>query len=198
MLAIAEITGAKLPTLVTSYDPDAPNEPDYEEPPEPIDPDQPPARSDFPPDSIVELDNRAGAGDGQIIQMVHRREGAEIVTQDAIKGDYWHFPSDFLRGQLGLRANRLIMIEVRGDSMEPTIGARDRVLVDTADQTLGDGLFAIRVPHLDDVQVKRIHIAGYSPLRISIVSDNPKHPPTPIEPADLAIVGKVVCGLRSF
>ena len=174
--------------LVSSFDPDAPDM--Y------VDPDSPKFSRDFPEGAVIELLSRAGLGDGETPEIVYRRDGDEFTTVDAIKDDYWRFPASFINQALTARPERIIVLECDGDSMEPTIHPGERVIVDTSHrQPTPDGLYAIR-DALGAIIVKRLELTPTKPPKVRILSDNPRHGSYEIGPEDLAIVGKVKCGLR--
>jgi hypothetical protein len=175
--------------LVSSFDPDAP--------PEILDPDAPTVRQQFPKDAMIELDPKAGMGEGQVAEVVYRRDGDEITTSDAIKDDYWRFPPSFVRYSLSTTTDRMIVIECNGDSMEPTLRSGERVWVDTAHvRPTPDGLYAIR-DQLGGIVVKRLELDPIKP-KVRIISDNPLHPPREVAFNEIAIIGKVKCSLRMF
>ncbi|MGH7746171.1 MAG: S24 family peptidase, partial [Candidatus Dormibacteria bacterium] len=69
--------------------------------------------------------------------------------------------------------DRVIILPVKGDSMEPTLRPGQRVMVDTSDQRPSpSGLFVVW-DGLGSV-VKRIQYVPHSdPPRVRIISDNP-------------------------
>ena len=81
----------------------------------------------------------------------------------------------------------LSVIEVEGDSMDPTLRDGDEILVDRTPRPLRAGIHVARV---DDVLVvKRIERAGE---RLRLISDNRAYPEIE-RPADqVEIVGRVV------
>ena len=83
--------------------------------------------------------------------------------------------------------------------MAPTIGAGDRVIVDTAHRTPSpDGLYAIR-DTIGSVVIKRLQLVRSSrPSRIKVISDNAIHSTEEIPVSDLEIVGKVLCALKLY
>jgi len=75
---------------------------------------------------------------------------------------------------LGADPRALSIIRVEGDSMAPTLGDGDDILVDGGDAAarLRDGIYVLR---MDDVlMVKRIARAP-GPGRVSVISDNPHY-----------------------
>jgi SOS-response transcriptional repressor LexA len=86
----------------------------------------------------------------------------------------------------------LSIIRVEGDSMVPTLGHGDEILVDRGDGTerLRDGIYVLRVE--DALMVKRVAVnpAGGT---LSVRSDNPAYPAWPdCRPSEVAVVGRVV------
>ncbi len=105
--------------------------------------------------SIPRYDARVGAGNGAF------NDRARLI-------DYIPFTKDFLAKRLGRTSTAgLVMIEARGDSMEPTIGDGDLVLIDQAETEIGDGVMAYVLD--DTAYVKRVRwlLDG-----IEIISDN--------------------------
>lgn len=80
----------------------------------------------------------------------------------------------------------------RGDSMEPTIGNKDTLLVDTERNTPRDGhIYVIRAG--DTLWVKRIQQQPDNSLLL--ISDNHTYPPMPLrleDHPDIEIIGRVV------
>ncbi len=133
---------------------------------------------------IPRLSVRAAAGGGAI--------GAGDVPIE-------HIPFDpkWLRG-LGLRdLSMLSMIRVEGDSMAPTLGDGDDILVDRSPAGLGvrDGIFVLRLDGA--LMVKRL--AVNPALRaVSIKSDNADYPDFADCPlSEVDIIGRVVWAARA-
>lgn len=128
---------------------------------------------------IPELEVRAAAG------------GGFIVDRESVR--YHHpFATPFVRYELRSDPDRLAIVEVDGDSMQPTLLNGDRVLVDTGRRNpsppgifaLWDGMGTI---------VKRVeHIHGSQPPTVRIISDNPVHRPYERTLDEANIVGRVV------
>lgn len=101
------------------------------------------------------------------------------------------FDSHWLR-DLGVRGESAAIIRVDGESMAPTLGHGDDIMVDHRDgpERLRDGIYVMR---LDGVlMVKRIAV-GPQHGRFSVLSDNVHYPDWPdIDPTLVAIVGRVV------
>ncbi len=101
------------------------------------------------------------------------------------------FRKDWLVSR-GLSPNDLHAVIARGDSMEPTIGNKDTLLVDTSRNTPRDGhIYVIRSG--DTLWVKRIQQQPDGGLLL--ISDNSTYPPMSLrleEHSDIEIIGRVV------
>lgn len=112
------------------------------------------------------------------------------IDGEAVEGAL-AFDLKWLRG-LGADPRALSIIRVEGDSMAPTLGDGDDILVDGNDAAarLRDGIYVLR---LDDMlMVKRVARApGMG--RIAVISDNPHYPSYPDLAADaVQLIGRVV------
>lgn len=141
--------------------------------------------------SVPEVDARAGAGDGSIgdheVVSLHRGEsfvGHKIISE-------WVFPSAFLRHELHTQPGNILVIEVVGDSMSPTLESGDRLIVDTAhSRPSPDGLYIIDEGH--GPMVKRLQLIRRSePAQIRIISDNERHESYTLRLDELTIIGRV-------
>lgn len=113
--------------------------------------------------------------------------GPGTLAQDAAPTDRLRFSGRWLRQQ-GLEPAMLSVIEVEGDSMEPTLRDGDEILVDRSPRPLRSGLHVIR---LDDVLlVKRLEPGSAGTLLV--ISDNPAYPRMERPRAEVAIIGRVV------
>lgn len=145
---------------------------------------------------IPEIDVRAGMGGGGLPADNVRVEGQHA---DPIKSETWQFPSTFVRNELRAPIQRLIVIETQGDSMSPTIEPGERLVVDTEHtRPSPDGIYALR-DQFDLIVVKRLQVMrGEQRGRVRIISDNASHSPEDVALEDIAIVGRVVCGLKRY
>ncbi len=81
------------------------------------------------------------------------------------------------------------IIQVDGDSMEPSLKDGDDILVDRSPQRARDGIYVIRMD--DMLMVKRLAFGPGGQL--SVISDNKQYPSYEgIDPANVTIIGKVV------
>lgn len=144
--------------------------------------------------TIRELDARAGMGGGGIPSREVRHDGDYA---DPLKPEEWVIPPSYLR-EIGRPANRLLVLESGGDSMEPTISSGERLIVDTHHrQPTPDGIYALR-DTFDAIVVKRLQVIRATPPRVKIISDNQNHPAEEVSLEDIEIVGKVILGLKRF
>lgn len=118
-----------------------------------------------------------------------------------------HAGTEILDGQIGFESkwlrklsaspDALSIIQVAGDSMVPTLGDGDDILVDRGDAAdrLRDGIYVIR---MDDVlMVKRLSLRPAQ--RLSVLSDNPAYPGwSDVEPETVTIIGRVVWAGRKI
>lgn len=125
---------------------------------------------------VPRLDVRASAGPGAIPD---ERGGGHLLLDARTAREL---------GQGGA----LHAIRVVGDSMLPTLGDGDDILVDRADgpDRLRDGVYVLR--REEALSVKRL-VLGPSKGKATLVSDNPQYPSLPDVPlAELDIIGRVV------
>lgn len=92
-------------------------------------------------DTVVELDAKAGAGGGGIVDLINvTDEDGNQISGEVIK-DYWRIPESYLRGELRLEASKALIVEVTGDSgynpdnphAPGSVFPGDRVIVDARD-----------------------------------------------------------------
>lgn len=98
------------------------------------------------------------------------------------------FNSGWVRAELGANPSDLVMVDVYGDSMEPTLYDGDQVLVDRRKRDLREhGLYVFRVE--DELFVKR---SEYQYGRVLLVSDNSRYKPFYLDEARGEAFGRVV------
>jgi phage repressor protein C with HTH and peptisase S24 domain len=78
----------------------------------------------------------------------------------------------FLRSELGLAPSSTIMLQVSGDSMEPTMRAGDKLIIDTDRRQLLDGIHVLVAS--GTLLVKRLSAGMQGTVRI--ISDNERYP----------------------
>lgn len=128
---------------------------------------------------IPEYDVRVSAGGGFHI---------DTETQK----DTWPFSRSYIEGELRLNTSQLVILEVIGDSMAPTLQSGDRVLVNMADTRISQpGIFVLWDG--DGTVVKRLEmIPGSEPAKIRRISDNPLHGDYEVLAQETNIIGRVV------
>ena len=111
------------------------------------------------------------------------------------------FPFDeaYFRERIGAKPGNVVMLKVSGDSMAPTLGPGELVMVDTGnDRPPSDGVWVVRIGNA--LLVKRLQVLPGG--RIAVISDNPAYQPYEIdtteEQPDFAIIGRVVWAPRLF
>lgn len=143
------------------------------------------------PGSVPEVDARAGAGNGSVgeHEVVTLHRGASYVGHKVISE--WAFPSAFLRHELRLQPDGIMVLEVVGDSMSPTLETGDRVIIDTNhSRVTPDGIYVI--DEGDGPMVKRLQLVRRSdPQEVRILSDNKNHEPYTLRLEDIRIIGRV-------
>ena len=129
--------------------------------------------------SIPEYDIKLSAG------------GGFIVDREVVKSK-WSFGADYITGELRLNPASLSMVEITGDSMYPTLHSGDRVLVNHEDQNVfREGVFAVWNGYA--TVAKRVEfVAGSSPPRLVLISDNKSHNQYEVYAADINVVGRIV------
>jgi len=108
---------------------------------------------------------------------------------------------DFFTGKIGFAPlwlkklvpdpDQLSLINVRGDSMSPTLDDGDDIMVEGGDATLNlrDGIYVLRMD--DTLMVKRLAIGPGG--QMSILSDNPAWPDWEnVKAGDIQVIGRVV------
>jgi hypothetical protein len=113
--------------------------------------------------------------------------GPGALAGDELAQDRLRFSQRWLR-TLGLDPAQLSVIEVAGDSMEPTLRDGDEILVDRSVRPWRDGIHVVRI---DDVLlVKRLEQGAAGTVRV--ISDNPAYANTDRARDDVVVVGRVV------
>jgi len=147
---------------------------------------------------IPEIDIRAGMGGGAEPLVAFKPNGnGHHITTDAIKAE-WLIPKEYLITELRVAPRNARVIEVQGDSMEPTLRSGDRVIVNTADkQPSPPGVFALWDGF--GVVVKRIEVIPNSePPTVRVVSDNAHHSTYERTVDEINIIGRIVWYARKL
>jgi len=143
------------------------------------------------PGAIPENDARAGAGDGSVgdHEVVTLQRGDAYVGHKVLSE--WTFPPAFLRHELRVQPGGIMILEVVGDSMSPSLQSGDRVIIDTAHaRPVPDGIYVI--DEGDGPMVKRLQLIRRSaPAEVRVISDNQHHEPYTLRLEDVRIIGRV-------
>lgn len=129
--------------------------------------------------SVAEYDVRVSAGGG-------------FHIADETKKDVWTFSRRYIADELRLPISKLVVLEVMGDSMEPTLHSGDRVLVNMADRRVSQpGIFVLWDG--DGTVVKRLELVpGTAPTKLKRISDNPLHSTYEVMANETNVIGRVV------
>jgi phage repressor protein C with HTH and peptisase S24 domain len=133
---------------------------------------------------IPRLDVQASAGMGSL-----------VVSEDTV--DILAFNRNWLR-ERSINAVAARVLDVKGDSMEPTIRDGDILVVDTSITQVRDNAIYVII-YAGNVLVKRVHLKRDGSL--TLISDNERYPreDVPIaEVPDLHIAGRVMWFGRSI
>lgn len=109
------------------------------------------------------------------------------------------FKREWIKNELKTSPKNLVLVTMTGESMEPTLGKDDVLLVDKKPGLFhSDGIFLVRAG--DALLVKRLQFLPNSDMRIS--SDNPAYTPFFVRPesdtTDFKIIGRIVWAGRRF
>lgn len=134
--------------------------------------------------SIPEFDVRVSAGSGAL------SESEEVTGFHALHRDWFI--------EQGYSPNRLSVVTVQGDSMEPLLFDKDKVIVSHDPASMADGkLFVVQFD--GEVYVKKVQKLPNHQLRL--ISENQKYRDVEVDLGDqsgAAVVGKVVASIREW
>lgn len=148
----------------------------------------------------------APAGTANTYQPLTARRTDMVVVQrlavDASAGPGGHIDHEAVDGmiafdpkwlrKLNVKPQQLSMIQVQGDSMQPTLNADDDIMVDSDDQyeRLRDGIYVLRADGV--LLVKRLAV-NPATRGFVIKSDNPAYPDwSDVDLSQIEIIGRVV------
>jgi phage repressor protein C with HTH and peptisase S24 domain len=116
------------------------------------------------------------------------------ISDETFSEEKYAFRLDWLLG-IGANPRNVLLLEVDGDSMSPTLQNKNLVLVDRGRARLRGGkIFAIGIG--EAVMVKRLDLAA--PDRIAILSDNPLYKSFELSPDEIRIIGQVIWSARTW
>ncbi len=140
-----------------------------------------------------EVDVKLGAGSGVIGEVINLPVGSGNVAGHKIVAE-WLIPTGYLRNEAKASPSHTIIMEVIGDSMQPTYMPGDRVIVDLSqNQMTTDTVYAISDGYTEP-QIKRLQRVPFTqPGQVKIISDNPALETFTVELDRLTIIGRI-CG----
>ncbi len=119
--------------------------------------------------------------------------GGGAVVEDESDVRSWLFPKEWLRDEFGSSSMKLHMIQVGGDSMEPTLKNGDIVMLDISNTNLAYGGIFVLDDGMGLVAKRLDRVMGRgTPPMIRIISDNPQYPAYERGVDEVRIIGKVV------
>ncbi len=147
------------------------------------------------------LDDKAGPvvranSDGEGYVLIARYDPRKDAGRETLTGHDRTFADAAFRAEwlaelTRTPANQLAMVTMTGDSMAPTVGDGDQLLVDLTQWSPGtDGIYVVRQG--DNLLVKRLTA---DPMRQQVVmsSDNPAYASlAPLAPAEIDLLGRVI------
>lgn len=151
------------------------------------------------PGAIPELDVTAGAGEGTVGEYAQIQINGGTMMGHMVVAE-WVFPDGYLQNTMKASSLHSVVMEVRGDSMEPTIRNGDKAVIDLRVTTFGnDGLYLISDGHRAP-QIKRLEYVWKSdPPTVLVISDNPSHRDSQsMTLEELKIVGRVAGRVLAF
>ncbi|WP_176086924.1 LexA family transcriptional regulator [Martelella sp. HB161492] len=143
--------------------------------------------------AIPEIDGKLGAGSGQAGEIINIQVGKDTISGHKVVAE-WNFPPSYLHNEAKVSPNGAVVMEVVGDSMQPTYMPGDRVIVDLHQNALTtDTVYAISDGYAEP-QIKRLQRIPFSePTEVRIISDNPALETFTVELSRLTIIGRI-CG----
>lgn len=113
-----------------------------------------------------------------------------IVENETVIGHY-PFEQEWFNKNILAPKNALVVFEVKGESMEPTIKDGDLIMIDTANTAIRDAIFVVRFD--DALVVKRLELMPDNKLQVK--SDNPEYSTFTVDlhtQSGIAVIGKVI------
>lgn len=116
------------------------------------------------------------------------------VPDETFAEEKYAFRLDWMR-RVGANPRNVLLMEVEGDSMSPTLQNHNLVLVDLGRSQLRSGqIFAIGIG--EAVTVKRLDFAASD--RVAVLSDNPLYRTFEMPIDEIRIIGRVIWSARTW
>lgn len=124
------------------------------------------------------------------------RAGGDALADDRERIADWGFPVFWLVTIAGSGADDIRIIEVQGNSMEPSLSSGDKVVVDRQQKIPSPpGYFVLRDGHGTDIKQLE-HIPNSNPPCVAIKSVNRDYGAYEVASDQISIVGRVVAAIR--
>ena len=124
------------------------------------------------------------------------RAGRDVSADDQDRIADWGFPAIWLVAVAGSSSDDVRVIEVQGNSMEPSLSSGDKVIVDQQQRTPSPpGYFVLR-DGLGTVIKQIEHIPNSNPPCVAIKSVNQDYGSYEIACDQISIVGRVLAAIR--
>lgn len=128
--------------------------------------------------AIHRFDAGLSAGPGSVLEEAPQPLGYQL------------FEAQWIRALTSASPCSLMVLEVDGDSMEPTLNDRDWILIDRSQRQLTrSGIYALRVDN--NLWVKRLHL-DLSARKVQMISDNLRYDVQLLDENGLEIVGRAI------
>jgi transcriptional regulator with XRE-family HTH domain len=144
------------------------------------------------PGGVPEIDMKLGAGSGMVSgEILNVPVGKGAISAHPVISE-WVFPEGYLRHELKVSENAILIQEIIGDSMVPTYSPGDKVIVDLSQNALkSDTVYAISDGY-SEPQIKRLQRVPFSnPTQVIIISDNVNLERFTVDLEQLTIIGRV-------
>lgn len=119
--------------------------------------------------------------------------GGNVVLSEGFR-EFYAFRKDWI-SRIATGKNRVFLMAVEGDSMEPTIYDGDTVMIDQGRKEIRTGrVYALGTGDL--IMIKRLDVL--MDARVKVISDNGKYSPYIIDGKSLRVIGQVVWFARQL
>ena len=115
--------------------------------------------------------------------------GGAIALRSEQVVDYLAFKSEWVRARLNTEPRNLLLIEMLGDAMTPTLDESDLLLVDLSEPHFRhDGIYVLK--REDDLEVRRLQRRPDGSL--NVICDNTAYPASVVAKDSLHVIGRVI------